>query len=73
MSYILIVTAYQPSFTKDLKSWIKKNINPSMVNSEGLESSYFLQDILDAAPALHSEDKLLIIELQSKNVEYVEF
>ena len=44
-----------------------------MVNSEGLESSYFLQDILDAAPALHLEDKLLIVELQSKDVEYVEF
>lgn len=73
MSYILIVTAYNPSFSADFKSWVKKNINPSMTNTDGLEASYFLQDILDASPAMHLDDKLLIVELQSKDVEYVEF
>lgn len=73
MNYTLIVTAYQPSFTSNFKSWVKKNINPSMKNEDGIESSYFLQDILDASPALHLDDKLLIVELQSKDVEYVEF
>lgn len=73
MEHILIITAYKPNFTPFFIAWIKTNINPNMVNVDGTESSYFLQDIIDAAPALHLEDKLLIVELQSKDVEYVEF
>jgi hypothetical protein len=73
MSYSLIITAHLVGFTSNFKSWVRKNINPSMVNVDGIEASYFLQDILDAAPALSQEDKLLIVELQSKDVEYVEF
>ena len=73
MSYNLIITAYLVGFTSNFKSWVRKNINPSMVDVDGIEASYFLQDILDAAPALSQEDKLLIVELQSKDVEYVEF
>lgn len=73
MSQTLIITAYLPKFSSNFKAWIKKNINPSMVNVDGIEASYFLQAILDEKPALSAEDRALVIELQSLNVEYVEF
>jgi hypothetical protein len=75
MAHILIITAYNPAFTPEFKAWIKKNINPSMVNAEphDKEVSYFLDNIVDSFESISLEDSLLITELQSQNVEYVEF
>ena len=73
MSHTLIITAYQPNFSAFFKAWIKSNINPSLVNVDGTEASYFLEDIMDASPTLSVPDRCLISELQSQNVEYVEF
>ena len=78
MAHKLIITAYQPDFSSEFKSWVKKNINPSMINAESSddEASYFLDTILDDimnAYVLSVEDHTLIMELQSQKVEYVEF
>jgi hypothetical protein len=73
MAHTLIITAFQPDFTPSFKAWIKKNISPSMVNPNDEECSYNLDTILDETPAISEEDSLLIAELQSQNVEYVEF
>jgi len=75
MSYTLIITAYQPAFSDKFKSWIKKNINPSMVNAEphDKEASYFLDTILSQSDVISLQDFELIMELQNQNVEYVEF
>lgn len=77
MAHVLIITAYNPDFTPFFKAWIKKNINPSMVNiDEDSEKSYFLQDIIDQSTessALTQEDSSYMQELLNQNVEYVEF
>jgi hypothetical protein len=73
MAHKLIITAYQPDFSPGFKSWIKNNINPSMVNPEDEERSYFLDSILQESPILSLEDSILITQLQYENVEYVEF
>lgn len=75
MAHILIITAYNPEFSAELKFWVKKNINPSMVNAEpkDKEASYFLETIVDQFASMSEEDALLVAELQSQNVEYVEF
>ena len=56
-----------------LKEGIKRNINPSMVNPQDDEKAYFLQSIIDENLLRTEEDDVLIQELQSQNVEYVEF
>jgi len=73
MAHTLIITAYQPDFTFALKNWITKNINPSMVNPQDEEKSYCLETILQENLMLSLQDSVLITELQSQNVEYVEF
>jgi hypothetical protein len=75
MAHILIITAYNPAFTPEFKAWIKKNINPSMISPEPHDknASYFLDNILSEQLNLSIEDAVLIEELQSQNVEYVEF
>jgi hypothetical protein len=75
MAYRLIITAYNPAFTPEFKTWIKKNITPSMVNAEPHDNhaSYFLNTIMSNTEVINLEDALLITELQSQNVEYVEF
>lgn len=74
MAHVLIITAYNPHFSPLFKAWIKNNINPSMVNSnDENEKSYFLQTIIDEFPHKSPEDQVLIEELLSQNVEYVEF
>jgi len=75
MSHTLIITAYQPAFTPKFKAQIRKNINPSMVNAEHQdeEASYFLDTIINYFGSVSLEDSSLILELQSQNVEYVEF
>jgi hypothetical protein len=75
MSHKLIITAYNPAFTSEFKAWVKKNINPSMVNAEpqDKEASYFLDTIVDTFESISMEDSILLIELQLQNVEYVEF
>jgi hypothetical protein len=73
MAHTLIITAYQPDFSASLKSWIRKNINPSMVNPQDEERAYNLEAILEEDPLRSEDDDLLIKELQSQNVEYVEF
>lgn len=73
MSHTLVITAFHPDFSSSFKSWIRKNITPSMINPEDEEKSYFLDLILQEAPILSIQDSLLITELQSQNVEYVEF
>lgn len=73
MAHKLIITAYQPDFSPELKSWIKQNISPSMVNPQDDEKSYFLDTILAEAPVLSLEDSVIITQLQYENVEYVEF
>jgi hypothetical protein len=75
MAHKLIITAYNPAFTPQFKFWIKKNINPSMVSAEpqDKEASYFLDTIIDSFESISLEDSLVILELQSQNVEYVEF
>jgi hypothetical protein len=73
MAHKLIITAYQPDFTFALKAWITKNINPSMVNPQDDEKSYCLETILQENLMLSLQDSILITELQSQNVEYVEF
>ncbi len=75
MAHKLIITAYNPAFTPQFKFWIKNNINPSMVSAEpqDKEASYFLDTILDSFESISLEDSLVILELQSQNVEYVEF
>lgn len=73
MAHTLIITAYNPNFSGMLKQGIKKNINPSMVNLQGENRAYFLQTILDENLLRTEEDDILIQELQSQNVEYVEF
>ena len=37
------------------------------------EASYFLDTIIDSFESVSLEDSLVILELQSQNVEYVEF
>lgn len=73
MAHNLIITAYQPDFTPSFKAWIKKNISPSMVNPNDEECSYNLETILDNIEVISLDDSILITELQSQNVEYVEF
>jgi hypothetical protein len=73
MAHTLIITAFQPDFTPSFKAWIKKNISPSMVNPNDEECSYCLETIEDNIETISLEDSLLIKELQSQNVEYVEF
>lgn len=73
MSHTLIITAFQPNLTPSFKDWIKKNISPSMVNPNDEECSYNLETILDAIEVISLDDSILIKELQSQNVEYVEF
>lgn len=75
MLYTLITTAYQPSFSAELKLWIKSHINPSMINAnlDDKEASYFLDTIVEEVPSLSEEDQAIITELQLKSVEYVEF
>ncbi len=73
MAHKLIITAYQPDFTPSFKAWIKKNISPSMVNPNDEECSYNLETILDNIEIISLDDSILITELQSQNVEYVEF
>ena len=72
MAHNLIITAYQPDFTPSFKAWIKKNISPSMVNPNDEECSYNLETILDNIEVISLDDSILITELQSQNVEYVE-
>ena len=73
MAHTLIITAYQPNFTFALKAWVAKNITPSMVNPQDDEKSYLLDSILEDNLMLSLQDSILITELQSQNVEYVEF
>jgi hypothetical protein len=73
MAHTLIITAFQPDFTPSFKAWIKKNISPSMVNPQDEERTYYLEAILEENPLRNEDDELLIKELQSQNVEYVEF
>lgn len=73
MAHTLIITAYNPDFSFSFKNAIRKNINPSMVNPQDEEKSYFLQHIIDENLLRNEEDDLLIEELLSQNVEYVEF
>jgi hypothetical protein len=73
MAHTLIITAYNPDFSTSFKAWIRKNINPSMVNPQDEEKAYCLETIMDENPLRSEEDNLLIKELQSQNVEYVEF
>ena len=76
MAHTLFITAYQPDFSPEFKAWVKKNINPSMVNADpqDSEASYFLDNIVEEGLIpLSTADSLLIKELQSQNVEYVEF
>lgn len=77
MAHVLIITAYNPDFTPFFKTWIKKNINPSMVNvDDDSEKAYFLQTIVDesaGSSALTQEDSSYMQELLNQNVEYVEF
>ena len=44
-----------------------------MVNPQDDEKAYFLQSIIDENLLRTEEDDVLIQELQSQNVEYVEF
>jgi hypothetical protein len=73
MAHTLIITAYNPDFSASFKSWIRKNISPSMVNPQDEERAYNLEAILEESPIRSEDDELLIKELQSQNVEYVEF
>lgn len=73
MAHTLIITAYNPDFSGMLKAGIKKSINPSMVNRQDDEKAYFLQTIINENLLRTEEDDILIQELQSQNVEYVEF
>ena len=73
MSHTLIITAYNPDFSPSFKAWIKKNINPSMVNPSDDEKSYNLGEILEENPLREESDQILIKELLTQNVEYVEF
>lgn len=73
MAHTLIITAFQPNFTPSFKDWVKKYISPSMVNPNDEECSYNLEAILDGIETISLEDSILIKELQSQNVEYVEF
>lgn len=77
MAHSLILTAYNPNFTPSFKAWVKKNINPSMINADDdSEKSYFLQTIVDesaGSSALTQEDSSYMQELLNQNVEYVEF
>lgn len=73
MAHTLIITAYNPDFSTMLKKEIKRNINPSMINPQDDEKAYFLQSIIDENLLRTEEDNVLIQELQSQNVEYVEF
>lgn len=73
MAHTLIITAYNPDFSVTLKEGIKRNINPSMVNPQDDEKAYCLQTIIDENLLRTEEDDILIKELQSQNVEYVEF
>jgi hypothetical protein len=73
MAHTLIITAYNPDFSASFKAWIRKNINPSMVNPQDEERTYYLEAILEENPLRNEDDELLIKELQSQNVEYVEF
>ena len=73
MAHTLIITAFQPNFTPHFKAWINKNISPSMVNPNDEECSYNLEAIVDNIDTISLEDSILIKELQSQNVEYVEF
>jgi hypothetical protein len=73
MAHTLIITAYNPDFSASFKAWIRKNISPSMVNPQDEERAYNLEAILEEEPLRSEEDEILIKELQSQNVEYVEF
>jgi hypothetical protein len=73
MAHTLIITAYNPDFSASFKTWIKENISPSMVNPNDEEKAYCLKTIIDEKPLRSEEDDILIKELQSQNVEYVEF
>jgi hypothetical protein len=73
MSHTLIITAFQPNLTPSFKTWIKKNISPSMVNPNDEECSYNLEAIVDNIDTISLEDSILIKELQALDVEYVEF
>lgn len=73
MAHTLIITAYNPNFSAMLKQGIKTHINPSMINPQDDEKAYFLQTIIDENLLRTEEDDILIQELQSQNVEYVEF
>lgn len=73
MAHTLIITAFKPDFTIEFKTWIKKTISPSMVNPDDDECSYNLKTIIDNIVTISLEDSLLITELMSQNVEYVEF
>jgi hypothetical protein len=74
MAHTLVITAYKPDFSPEFKKWVKKNINPIMVNiSDSEEKSYFLDTIVEESFMLSVEDSSLIAELQNQNVEYVEF
>lgn len=73
MSHTLLITAYNPAFSTEFKSWIKKNINPSMINPQDEEASYFLDYIIEEIVLISEQDNSLLKELKAQNVEYVEF
>jgi hypothetical protein len=74
MSHTLIITAYNPNFSFSFKHQIRKNINPSMINvDDSEEKAYFLQHIINEDLPRETDDEILIQELLTQNVEYVEF
>lgn len=73
MAHTLFITAFNPDFSPSFKNWIRKNINSSMVNPQDEEQSYLLEAVRDGGYILSPEDKAIIVELESQNVEYVEF
>ena len=73
MSHTLLITAYNPTFSIEFKNWIKKNINPSMINPQDEEASYFLDYIIQEIVLISEQDSSLLKELKSLDVQYVEF
>ena len=73
MSHTLLITAYNPAFSIEFKNWIKTNINPSMVNPNDDEKSYFLDNIIQEVVLINEQDNSLLKELKSLDVQYVEF
>lgn len=74
MAHTLFITAFQPNLSFSLKSKIQKYISPSMVSCDDEnEKAYFLDAIIAEIEDISSEDQVIIAELQSQKVEYVEF